>query len=376
MGCAADNAPLLLAATSARALAQSARRGGFAVRVLDRFGDLDTRAAADGFALWPETAGAVALARLGRALDPAAALVYGAGFEGAAESLRALAAGRRLYGNAPEVLERLGEPRALFELFALLRIPHPEVRFRPPRHLDGWLCKDAGGCGGMGVGPARVQAGCPAGRYWQRRLNGPVHSLLFLADGERLQVVGWNRLDACRIDHGHPYAYAGACGRAALPAHLRGAALRHARRLVRALGLVGLNGIDFIVAGARVRLLELNPRPGASFALYDADWPGGLLRAHVSACGGRLPVAGRTPPGPARAQRVLYAAVETLIPPDFHWPDWCADLPRPGCVVVAGAPVCSVLAEAPTAGAARHRGARRAALLRRLLEHAGCRRAA
>ncbi|MDD3448248.1 MAG: ATP-grasp domain-containing protein [Gammaproteobacteria bacterium] len=376
MGSATDPAPLLLAATSARALAQSAVRGGYAPHVLDRFGDQDTRAIARGFARWPEGAGAGELARIGRALEPGAALIYGAGFEGSAEALRAVAGGRRLHGNGPEVLERLSEPRALFELFARLRIPHPEVSFRAPGHPSGWLCKDAGGSGGMGVGPARVQSRAPAGRYWQRRLSGPVHSLLFLADGERLQVVGWNRLYTCRADPAHPYAYGGACGRAAPPAHLRGAALRHARHLIRALGLVGLNGIDFIVADARVRLLELNPRPGASFALYDADWPGGLLRAHVSACGGRLPGAGRTPAGPARVQRVVYAAAETLIPRDFRWPDWCADLPRPGSAVAAGEPVCSVLAQAPAAGAARQQGARRVAQLRRLLAHAGCRRAA
>ncbi|HVQ11088.1 MAG TPA: aldehyde oxidase, partial [Methyloceanibacter sp.] len=92
----ADGPSLLLAAISARSLAQSARRAGFTSLVADFFADTDTqqvahacRKLAGGFER------GMRWGRLGRALDalaerapsPIAGLVYGAGFEDRPELL-------------------------------------------------------------------------------------------------------------------------------------------------------------------------------------------------------------------------------------------------------------------------------------------------
>src|SRR5262252_1664416 len=111
----ADLESFLVVALSGRALAAAARRAGRRARVLDLFGDMDTRALADaclavdgslesGF----ESA---ALLRAAERLAPAAeppryGLVYGAGLESLPHSLARLAEGRRLYGNAPAAVAR------------------------------------------------------------------------------------------------------------------------------------------------------------------------------------------------------------------------------------------------------------------------------
>ena len=105
----------LIVALSARALAVAARRAGCPACALDLYGDLDTRANA--------VASGVIAGDLGRGFDesallaaanrfaprdalPAHGIVYGAGFEDRPALLERLSRGRRLCGNAPEVVAR------------------------------------------------------------------------------------------------------------------------------------------------------------------------------------------------------------------------------------------------------------------------------
>jgi predicted ATP-grasp superfamily ATP-dependent carboligase len=120
--------------------------------------------------------------------------------------------------------------------------------------------------------------------------------------------------------------------------------------LVQASGLVGLNGLDFILADETPFVLEINPRPTATIDLYDADVEGGLLALHLRACGGEMPEI----PGArlARAHAIVYAGVALRVPVGIEWPEWCTDLPEGGSAIPVGAPVCSVHAQAATSAEA------------------------
>jgi predicted ATP-grasp superfamily ATP-dependent carboligase len=76
-----------------------------------------------------------------------------------------------------------------------------------------------------------------------------------------------------------------------------------------------------------------------------------LFRLHVETCQGHLPA---TPPvfTPAAAT-LVYAPARRQIGHTVDWPGWVADRPQPGSVLPAGAPVCTVRAEAEDAEAAR-----------------------
>jgi predicted ATP-grasp superfamily ATP-dependent carboligase len=123
------------------------------------------------------------------------------------------------------------------------------------------------------------------------------------------------------------------------------------QRLTAALGLRGLNGVDFILEGDRCFVLELNPRPTATIDLYDADVEVGLLAVHIAACQGTLPAP--VVISNARAHAIVYAGTVLRVPAKPGWPAWCTDLPEPGSVIPAGAPVCSVRGEGETSAAAR-----------------------
>jgi len=118
---------------------------------------------------------------------------------------------------------------------------------------------------------------------------------------------------------------------------------------VRVTGLRGLNGIDFLLDGANVWALEVNPRPTATFELYDPDYVEGLVEWHVRSFAGPLP--GFTAPpvearATARACAIVYADQLVRVPRDADFPGWCRDLPAAGSAIRPGAPVLSVFAEA------------------------------
>jgi len=96
----------------------------------------------------------------------------------------------------------------------------------------------------------------------------------------------------------------------------------------------------------------VNPRPGANLDVFDGANPTGLFGLHVGACEGRLPERW-TPPAQATAMSVLYAERPLRVPRRPSWPAWVADRPAPGARIEAGAPICTVLAAAPSRAAVR-----------------------
>jgi predicted ATP-grasp superfamily ATP-dependent carboligase len=150
-----------------------------------------------------------------------------------------------------------------------------------------------------------------------------------------------------------PFVYHGAIGPVTdLPAHVPVALARAVDALADAFQLRGLGSLDVLVDGDTIRVLELNPRPTATLALYDADMPRGLVLQHVEACKARLPDA----PLPIRSTRVrgestVFTAQRCRIQPAHvsaltHL--GCHDIPQPGTDVPAGAPLCTVAAHDTT----------------------------
>jgi predicted ATP-grasp superfamily ATP-dependent carboligase len=116
--------------------------------------------------------------------------------------------------------------------------------------------------------------------------------------------------------------------------------------------LVGLNSLDFLVAGTDIWLLEVNPRPGATLDVFDPG-DGSLFAAHVAACDGRLTEV-RPATDDAAAAAIVYAGRDIPSVPDLDWPDWTADRQAAGTTVKADEPLCTVLASAATAVSARN----------------------
>lgn len=326
--------------------AQSAFRSGLHAYVIDLFGDNDTRryakAAQRVCNLDIEALEKAAIGLIGDAVVP---LIYGSGLDCQTDALHALGLKYPIVGNVPDTAARTRDPHDFFALLEQLRIPYPEIRFSRPANPAGWLAKAACGEGGKRVAfLANFQPAAPESYYFQRLTPGTPYSLLFLANGKSIRAVGFNT-QLTTSSHQLPFLFAGAIDCAALAPAQRAAAMDAAAGLTAALGLLGMNSLDFMADRDGIRVLEINPRPSATAQLYDRDFPEGWLAAHMQACRGQLPDPPSTS-GAFKGFRTVYATGETHIRPNLNWPSYCDDLPAAGTAIGRGEPVCTVRAEA------------------------------
>jgi predicted ATP-grasp superfamily ATP-dependent carboligase len=360
--------PVLIAAYSGRALAASARRGGYAPLVADFFGDDDTLAACrahvrlrsglergiDGDEL------DAAFVKLSDGNAPTG-FVCGTGFEDRTGVIARMAARWTLIGNSPEVIGRVKDPEMFAALCRTCGVPHPETRRSRPDDPQGWLVKRVGGAGGAHITLANGKSEQTDGRYFQRRVAGQPVSALVLADGRHALVLGFSVQWAAPTPR-HPYRYAGAARPAPIAPAIAEDMTGMVQRLCAELALVGLNSFDFLLDAATFHLMEINPRPGATLDIFEPE-EGSLFGLHVAACRGALP--DRAPTwAAAKAGAILYADKTIAAVPAFDWPDWTADRPPEGSCVPADTPICTVMASASSAAVARRRVAERS---RRLL---------
>jgi predicted ATP-grasp superfamily ATP-dependent carboligase len=345
----ANRGEILIAALSGRALAEAAVESGYRPLVADLFGDEDTREMAQAVKVvdgdletgFSGQALLDALDRLSAGRRPVG-IVYGSGFEADPGLLAALAERWPLLGNAPQTVSRLKDPIAFAALCARFDIPHPETALQTSDEPGQWLRKQRGGSGGSHIQAATAVAG--ERFYFQRRIDGIPVSALFLADGRKALIAGWSR-QWCAPSPDEPYRYGGA----ARPCGLRDEMLQPAEREIAALtaelGLKGLNGADYIFAGGRHWLLEINPRPGASLDVFRGL---DLFQAHIDACRGELQAIERAN-GRASAAAIVYAGKAIASVPAVTWPEWVRDRQSAGTSVRPGEPLCTVMAEAETA---------------------------
>ncbi|HMM53626.1 MAG TPA: ATP-grasp domain-containing protein [Candidatus Desulfobacillus sp.] len=341
-------APWLLVGVTARALAQAASRAGCQPCAIDGFADRDTRTACAGRALrlpmqglapdWSHLDESIAEMRRRHAPAGFAGAVIGSGLEGCPQLLDIVGDHAPLANCGREAVLAAATPARWFALLEEAGAPHPETRLDGAPRGGGWLLKRGGGTGGMQVRPWRPGMARGAGDYFQRIASGRPASALFLAAGGEARIVGWQRLLLSPTE-ALPWRYGGIACDDALPARAKASIAAIVDLLARRLPLRGLAGLDFLVDGEAVQVLELNPRPTASLALY----PGlDLFQLHREACAGRLPALplarGWRPCGEA----VLYANGALAVPADFRWPSNCADLPDGTADFAPGEPVCSV----------------------------------
>lgn len=356
---------------------KAAVAAGYNVIALDAFADADTRemasqvfrvAYADG--RFQEQELVQTLQAL--VLSDLVGLVYGSGFETTPELLDTLNEYVPVIGNTSQVLRNLKRPRQFFMLLDVLKIPHPEVSFKPLERATGWLYKQGGGSGGTHIRKALpLSSISPArGHYFQREIKGAPVSLLFSANGKQARAIGFNALWLSPTLT-MPYRYGGAVSQAVLPQKVEQQLIQIAQQITNAVGLRGLNSLDAIIEDDQVYVLEVNPRLSATFDLYQSHTSeasgADLFSLHLQTSAGNdgnwlhlAPV--------AKAHHVAYAPYPLHLPTGMVWPEWVADIPSGESHIAANQPVCTILAEAGTAEEARNLALAREAALRDIIQ--------
>jgi uncharacterized protein len=341
-----NEAAVLIAALSGRALAASARRGGYVPLVADMFGDVDTLEAAHshvrlagGLAAGIEEQDLIdALQVLSNGHEPIG-VVYGTGFEDRPQLLQCMAARWRLLGNDADVVANIKNPKLFSSICSFSGVPSPEVSLLEPAIRKGWLAKRQGGAGGAHIQPAHETEEGRGAIYYQRQVCGAPISACFLADGKRALVLGFSAQWSSPAPR-QPYRYGGAVRPAPLASSTADKLTAAVQRIVAATSLVGLNSADFLVEGECFWLLEINPRPGATLDIFEAGETS-LFARHVAACSGKLAAAPSCAAN-AKAASIVYAEEDIASVSVLDWPDWAADLPVTGSSIKSGEPLCTV----------------------------------
>ena len=311
--------------------------------------------------------------------------VYGSGFEAQPELLYKISALLPLIGNSAATIAAVKTPAIFFAKLQQLKINHPQVfSTLPDNNFDNFVIKHAGGSGGTHIRP--LSADCrnlPDHYYCQQKLTGRPVSLLFLANGSDIDVIGFNEQWLNSGDQS-PYRYGGAVSNADLSVGVQQQLITAAKKLTREFGLLGLNSLDALVqrsdvvaASEQVAVLEINPRLSATVDLYTQQ---NLFARHVQAClpphsFSRREDSHHDLDVPHKAHAIVYAGFDAEILTPIVWPEWVLDNPLQlpeqlisGLKIKSGAPVCTVIAYAADAETAKNMAQARVKIIHNLLQ--------
>jgi predicted ATP-grasp superfamily ATP-dependent carboligase len=355
-------AHVIVAGMSTRAAADSAARAGFDVTAIDAFGDLDQHRGVRALTVPRGTRvaftprAAVNVAR-GRACD---AVVYLSNFENHHRAVEALTAGRQLWGNDAAVLRRVRNPALVSQVLCDRGLSAPRVRLREA-DLDAedrrrhWLVKPRRSGGGDRIRPWQPEVPVPPTCYLQEHVEGTPGSVAFVAAAGRAAPLAiCAQLIGERAFGGAGYRY---CGNilpndsdVTFTRTLVDAVAAIARAIAEAFGLIGVNGIDFVVRDGVPYPVEVNPRWTASMELVEAAHGISVFDAHARACNsGELPAfdaARARHDSVAFGKAIIYAQQMVTLGDTRSWLGDATihDVPHPGERIDAGRPVCTVFA--------------------------------
>jgi predicted ATP-grasp superfamily ATP-dependent carboligase len=336
---------LLIVAQSARMLALQAYYAGVSCVALDCFSDFDTQGYCvavhrlESLALTDVQAG---LQRFQQCHHTIEACVYGSGLESYPETLQYLSRQFRLIGNPPAVFASTFPHPESFLRWDQWQIPYPDVCFSAPPDTENWLVKPLYGNGGTGIVRYSDTVTTDTSVFWQRERKGIAASVLFCADGMNFKIIGFNRQFNTVIED-RPFVFSGLITWPVIDPLIQTRVTDWLNDLVPGLGLRGINGLDFLVQDDSCYLLEINPRPPASLALYGSDgwlWhEAGVLQRgwpeiHPQALWSGL--------------RIIYAQRDVLIQQDLTWPLEASDIPMSGVWIRKGQPICSIMSHQTT----------------------------
>lgn len=338
---------VLIAGNSGTMLAKAVFDAGYLPLVIDLYADFDTyQYAAEVFCI-PALNHKYLISAINNLKKHyfVGHAVYGSGFENAADCIALLAENFTLLGNSFAVFGALLDKTAFFSTLHSLTIPYPESQFyQPTEQQQDWLFKPRCGAGGMGITRADNCNAESTEGYWQKYQPGKPHSVLFLADGQNSQIVGFNEQWTTAINEHEKFVFSGIINATKLTTGHKRRISIWVNNLVREYNLIGLNSLDFIQYGDETYVLEINPRPPASMQLYDI----GLLTQHIAACQGQLTNHDDSQNG-LRAYQVIYAHNLIKIPDDMTWPEGAVNLPVANSQINTGQPICSIIAQGETA---------------------------
>jgi uncharacterized protein len=338
----------LIIARSGRALASSAKRAGYKVSVADCFSDEDTKSIAESVHQIQIKGDRFVAEPLIKHIQevvsrsPNVKLIPASGFESSSELLKSLAKVAPVLSNSEESIVALKDPINFFNMLDRNAIAHPRVFISRPKDPENYLKKKIGGTGGDHVSWCnQVNSRDDSDCYYQEFISGVTFSVVFLANGVNAKIVGFNQQLQTNAFADMPFLYQGAITRDNNEVEERNNIEDIINKITKETGLTGLCGLDYIIdEGGQIQVLEVNPRPPATFELHERQQP--LFDAHLDCFDGSLPDYKSENGKEMSGYVILYAKENMFINDKVKWPDWIKDRPSIGSVVPVRFPICTV----------------------------------
>lgn len=377
-----------LIGSSVRAAAADAKRAGYHVTAIDRYGDRDLLSLCDRWVEYDPNDQWMSQ------LPPGPVVPLG-GFQWPADD--GCFGSRLVAFPSLHQLAKLDCPAWLAAVAAECGIGFPETRYRvqgqsqpiiqsavgAPLRTNQWLRKPRIHGGGVGITIAEEASAPPPEQSLQSRLRGVPLGANFIAyarDGRHdTQLLGVFRGLTYRGNPAHPFLYGGSFGPVPLCEPVVSAIELLGQTIAEQLPLRGLFNVDLILAAdGRLALIEVNPRYSASMELIPITCltPPALIVWHLKcyqtcdsladeiAC--FVNERRHTPTATVACKRIIYAKT-TSHPSDLRstiqrshvgvtdrsqgttW-RYC-DLPRDEATIAVGDPICTLI----VSGADHHR---------------------
>lgn len=256
----------------------------------------------------------------------------------------------RVLGNDPKIARNVVNKVWLAGKLKKLGMPHPRIYKNKNDLTFPCVAKPIKGGGGVKNYLVKDASMLPEGDeyFFQEYVTGKPLSVSVLSTGKEAMPVCVNEILVGKKWLGQDKEF-GYCGNVTpYNTIFREQMFDIARELIPALGLVGHNGIDFIVNQDGPRVLEINPRFTGAVDSVELAIRDNLFKAHVDAIDGRLHEYKVKRCG---IKAIMFARKHTLVKGDLLKP-MIADVPQKGTVYEDGEAICTVMGAGKTRGEA------------------------
>lgn len=273
---------VLIVGYSIRYIASSAKRSGYEVHCIDYFEDIDLKRCAKVYPLGDITTEEEIQSYIDGIGIEFDAIILGSGFE------RFGLKGNILNNNC-EIMEEVTNKRWLADRLSELEIRHPETYSSRDPHYPA-IAKPLFGAGGIDIFPVNCEDDLPEDDSFllQEFITGmPVSVSVISTEGDAMAIaVNEQIIGEKKFSQLLPFGYCGSI--TPFLTDFEGEICKIAEDLILDLGLIGTNGVDFILTKEGPYVIEVNPRFQATLDTIELATGLNIFNAHVKAFGGEL----------------------------------------------------------------------------------------